>query len=933
METTGSIILLGLALILFVGAGILALRSLRWTDQRRPWLLMGIALFSLAMLAGLLLVQQASHDQTKGPSLAVSGLMVIAGGLICAGLYFLEIQFASNARSNTVTQKILERYSFSFENAPHLQVIKDPQGTYLAANAAYARLLGKNSQELIGESDFNFFPRSQAISFHQEDEKAITTGNVQIQDEKIRGIEGIRWFRLIRVPLKDSLNSMIGVLTSGYDITAQKLAEAALFEWNRGLSILQKAELALEEPKETESVQKAILEWAGELGESTHVGLWLIIPEQSMAILKAGSGKLGSLVDTKLRPGKGIAWKVWESGQPIIIKDYQNWPDRGHWALETGLHSGIGIPVKVNDVATTVLTLFHEESGVTYPDERVSLLGIFARIAASRLNFIKKLDFLQRDLSEHQANFSKLQYRSGLDHAFALIAAQFISLDPQKIDEGIQQALVSIVEKTGIDSCSLNLFPRNTYTKIQQALKYTSESIELSSLSPTFTRQSFGWCLDRLNQFEVIYIPSLANLGPEEQPAKAFLQSGSIQTFVAVPLISNRMVLGFLALEARKAERRFSPEILAMLRVGADIFVNVLQRKWMALDTYETQEQTTQQIKVLEQRSRESSLIAEMGDLLQACRTADEAYPIITRYIQQLIPLGSGALYMIQHAQDPAERVATWGSLPPSPLETELLPNECWALRRGRIYVVKNPATDPICGHVKDPNDVGYMCVPLIAQGLAIGILHLRQNQAKLEYSRDSQQLAVKTGEFASMALTNLKLRDELRSQAIRDPLTGLFNRRYMEETLEREVRRAHRHGTTVGVLMFDIDKMKPINDKLGHDAGDLLLRSLGEELLRLFRSEDVACRYGGDEFTIVLPEASLADAWRRAEQLRESVKGLNPLYEGKKLGPITLSIGVAAYPDHGPTAEALLLASDAASYAAKSEGGDRIMVGHRDEG
>jgi diguanylate cyclase (GGDEF)-like protein len=153
-----------------------------------------------------------------------------------------------------------------------------------------------------------------------------------------------------------------------------------------------------------------------------------------------------------------------------------------------------------------------------------------------------------------------------------------------------------------------------------------------------------------------------------------------------------------------------------------------------------------------------------------------------------------------------------------------------------------------------------------------------------------------------------------------------------MEETLEREIRRANRHGTSVGVIMFDVDKMKPINDQLGHDAGDLVLKTLGEALSQLFRSEDVACRYGGDEFTIVLPEASLADAWRRAEELRDAVKGLNIQYEGKKLGSITLSIGVAAYPDHGPSLENLLLASDTASYAAKSEGGDRIMVGHRDD-
>jgi diguanylate cyclase (GGDEF)-like protein len=131
---------------------------------------------------------------------------------------------------------------------------------------------------------------------------------------------------------------------------------------------------------------------------------------------------------------------------------------------------------------------------------------------------------------------------------------------------------------------------------------------------------------------------------------------------------------------------------------------------------------------------------------------------------------------------------------------------------------------------------------------------------------------------------------------------------------------------------MFDIDKMKPINDRYGHDAGDLALRMLGKELLGLFRGEDVASRYGGDEFTIVLPEATLADVWRRAEQLHEATRRLEIKYDGKQVGPITLSIGVAAYPDHGQTTERVLLACDAASYASKSEGGDRIMMGHKVE-
>jgi diguanylate cyclase (GGDEF)-like protein len=256
-------------------------------------------------------------------------------------------------------------------------------------------------------------------------------------------------------------------------------------------------------------------------------------------------------------------------------------------------------------------------------------------------------------------------------------------------------------------------------------------------------------------------------------------------------------------------------------------------------------------------------------------------------------------------------------------------------MRRSRLHAVRDIASDPLCGHVREPLPRAYLCVPLIAQGVAVGMLHLRSSagwDGEALFGDDQQALAERVAEFIALALSNLNLRDSLRIQAIRDPLTGLFNRRYMEETLEREVRRAGRHKTAVGVIMFDVDKLKPVNDRFGHDAGDLMLKGVGAELLRLFRGEDVACRYGGDEFTIVLPEASLADVWRRAEQMRDAVKRLDLSYEGSKLGAITLSIGVAAYPDHGQTGERVLLASDAAAYAAKAEGGDRIMVGRAEE-
>jgi diguanylate cyclase (GGDEF)-like protein/PAS domain S-box-containing protein len=172
-----------------------------------------------------------------------------------------------------------------------------------------------------------------------------------------------------------------------------------------------------------------------------------------------------------------------------------------------------------------------------------------------------------------------------------------------------------------------------------------------------------------------------------------------------------------------------------------------------------------------------------------------------------------------------------------------------------------------------------------------------------------------------------LKSEALLRELSVRDHLTGLFNRRYMEETLERELLRASRKGLSLGILMIDVDDFKQFNDNFGHAAGDAILRELGALVLGHFRGEDVACRYGGDEFIIVLLDASREMTRKRAELLCEHTRHLNIQFEGQVFETITLSIGIAAFPEHGTTSAEILKAADTALYRAKHEGRDRVIV------
>jgi diguanylate cyclase (GGDEF)-like protein len=217
----------------------------------------------------------------------------------------------------------------------------------------------------------------------------------------------------------------------------------------------------------------------------------------------------------------------------------------------------------------------------------------------------------------------------------------------------------------------------------------------------------------------------------------------------------------------------------------------------------------------------------------------------------------------------------------------------------------------------------------MMAHGTSMGMLHLQLSTEGAERWDARQHLGLEVAEHLGLALAKLKLQEALQQQSVRDPLTGLFNRRYLEESLVRELHKAQRHGHNLGVLMVDLDHFKLVNDRYGHEAGDLVLREMGKVFGRQLRAGDIVCRYGGEEFTIILPEASPEIARKRAEQIRLAAKETQVRQGSSILEPVTLSIGVALFPGDGITTEDLLQSADAALYRAKKEGRDRVCLAH----
>ncbi|HEY8597016.1 MAG TPA: diguanylate cyclase [Thermomicrobiales bacterium] len=341
---------------------------------------------------------------------------------------------------------------------------------------------------------------------------------------------------------------------------------------------------------------------------------------------------------------------------------------------------------------------------------------------------------------------------------------------------------------------------------------------------------------------------------------------------------------------------------------------------------HETNTQLTGVVQMLERQARDISMLNELGDYLQSCRTTEEAATVIRRLGGQLFPGSTGFVGIFRASQNLIEPVASWGEA--GQTFADFAPEACWALRRGRSHQVVDPASDLPCAHAPESHIGGYLCLPLLADGEMLGILHLRLMASDSTIDETAQQrLTIAVAERVGLALANLRMQARLRDQSIRDPLTGLYNRRYLEESLERELQRAERQGAAVSVIMVDLDHFKRFNDTFGHQAGDALLREVGSYLGTHIRGEDFACRYGGEELTLILPGANLSAAEARAETLRNGLRDLTVLHQRRVLGPITASIGVAAFPIHGQTTEAVLRAADSSLYRAKREGRDRIVL------
>ena len=379
----------------------------------------------------------------------------------------------------------------------------------------------------------------------------------------------------------------------------------------------------------------------------------------------------------------------------------------------------------------------------------------------------------------------------------------------------------------------------------------------------------------------------------------------------------------------RLAQSRFTPWWQVTQKKYGDLPANILHRMRKRLprvsgDSVTVLRRSNADLKralaAQELRNLQLQRLALLSQMLLSSASLREAANTVSQCARELFPHSGGAL-LLRTRPGVVETAVSWGHAAQHEFSR---PEDCWAQRLGRTYAVTQAQGASCCAHLKTSAPVAYICVPLIAQGELFGTLHLQA--AATSGEAPTQWLAESLAQRVAGAMSRIQREALLRAQATRDPLTGLHNRRFLEETLALEELRAKRQGAPVGVMILDIDLFKRFNDTFGHDAGDALLRALGRTIRSQVRKGDIPCRYGGEEFVIVLPGADLEITVARAEALRRAVSALQVSHDGQALGPVTVSIGVACYPRHGADFQRVLKVADQALYAGKHAGRDRVM-------
>ncbi len=802
------------------------------------------------------------------------------------------------------------------DNIPEQIFWKDRESTYLGGNQLWAEMVGLGSTEnVVGKTDYDLpWNPGFADDYRQEDRMIIETEQPVIQAVEYKQHANGQWLwtRVNKVPIPDEQGNVIGILGTIEDITASKQAEESLRSRNQELLTLHNiSEITLR----SQSLKAAFQGIVEEISSATGfpiVAIELYDPIRQLMVFEGIQGiTLPSDCDRLEVPiDQTLSGQVALTGQAVIqhlVQQEAKFCSTNGVLKHLGIQTFICLPMTVNQETIGALSLGHPEAVPT--DERSlqwlsSLANYLALISDRKQAEISlresegrlklALDATQMGIWDLNLLTKQSTWSESCEVLYGLAPGGF---------EGTQAAFLRQVHPDDLECVQQYL------TQVTQ--KDTELSHEFRIVHPD---GSVHWVLER---GQVFY----------NEDGNAVRVLG-----ISIDITDRKQFETFLQQANEELDIKVAERTAELNHAIAQLQQEILQRQQTEAALQDAHAKLTQWVDDLEQRHQEITLLNEMSDLMQACLTVNEAYIVIAQLMPRLFSGCSGAVYAISESKQLVEAATVWGKRANEDRDGEaaiasqflFTSDQCLALRRGQPHYVEDTRRGLCCPHLLSPLPQAYFCVPMVAQGTASGVLYISSPDQPLTQAK--QQLATTVARQVALAIANLNLYATLQNQSTRDPLTGLYNRRYLGEFLERELRRAERKQRPLSVLLLDVDHFKQFNDTYGHDAGDAVLRHLSQFLQAQVRGSDIACRYGGEEMVLILPEVSLDIAHQRAEQIRQGIKHLAIEYQ-QQLDSITVSVGVACFPNHGSTSELLLQSADLALYQAKAAGRDRVVM------
>ncbi|MEX0615309.1 MAG: diguanylate cyclase, partial [Methylophaga sp.] len=415
-------------------------------------------------------------------------------------------------------------------------------------------------------------------------------------------------------------------------------------------------------------------------------------------------------------------------------------------------------------------------------------------------------------------------------------------------------------------------------------------------------------------------VSRLADLAEQVSQGKRGIRVGKIFGAIELKTLAQNFDQMVEHLESHEREQTANQAALTQAKHSLELKV---RDRTAALE--KVSDEAINRASLLEKQRRDIAIMNELTDMLQSCNTLDESWPVIGRSLATLFDNTFGIIYNYRDSGNALVEGVQWGTSAIQHTDT-FPPEDCWSLRLGRSWLYEANSRHPVCDHVINKDVEAYICVPMLAEGKTLGVLHIElPSEQEAQYIMGD--LAQAAAARLALALSNIKLRQTLHDLSMRDVLTGLYNRRFVDEVYVNEISRSRRNNKPLSVLMIDVDHFKRFNDTYGHEAGDLVLKAMGGLLKQHFRKTDLPCRLGGEEFLVILPECDAESAMTLAEALRQKISELILFHHGKSLGVLTASIGVASWPTPFEDDTKLISAADAALYAAKKAGRDQVRL------